>query len=386
MGVNPGTVMTTSPTPPASRVARARLVVLAILLANVGWAVGLPIALTRPPTVAAWALQVGLVAVLALALALVLWAAVTPWVESRARAWLLIGLVVATLALWPSGYAWADPGTAPWAWIAGFTAGVGPLVLRWPVALWLGVGLAGVAGLGALLWDRPVLPNVLITVGMAVVTVLMGQVVVWMLRLLVTAEAGREAEASLAVSQERLRLARDLHDVLGHRLSVIALKAELIGELAAEPDAVRAEAEQVRGLASGTLQEVRAAVHGYGTVDLAEQLRAARLVLTSAGIDTALDVDPAGLRPAEQQLVAAVIREAVTNILRHSDAQHVSIDLTRTADVATLVVVNDRARATGGDPGMGLSGLAERCAQLGARLRSGPVGEGFEVRMELAGR
>jgi two-component system sensor histidine kinase DesK len=379
--------MTISPIPaPVSRVARARLVVLVILLANVGWAVGLPIGLTRPPTVAAWVLQVGLVAVLAVALALVLWAAVTPWIETRTRAWLLTGLVVATLALWPSSYAWADPGTQPWAWIAGFTAGVAPLVLRWPVALWLGIGLAGVAGLGALFWDRPVVPNVLITVGMAAMTVLMGQVVVWMLRLLVAAEAGREAEASLAVSQERLRVARDLHDVLGQRLSVIALKAELIGELTGEPDRVRAEAEQVRGLASGTLAEVRAAVHGYGTVDLAEQLHAARLVLTSAGIDTALSVDPTGLRPADSQLVAAAIREAVTNILRHSDAKHVTIDLSRIPDATALVIANDRARSADGQPGLGLAGLAERCAQLGARLRWGPVGDGFEVRVELAAR
>ena len=120
-------------------------------------------------------------------------------------------------------------------------------------------------------------------------TVLLGQVVVWMLRLLVAAEAGREAEAGLAVSQERLRFARDLHDVLGHRLERHRAQGRA-GRRAGRRRRrrVRAEAEQIRGLATATLREVRAAVHGYGTIDLAEQLRAARLVLTSAGVDTAL--------------------------------------------------------------------------------------------------
>lgn len=373
--------------PRATRVERARLVVLAILLTNVPWVVWVPVSRTRPPDGPAALLLWALAAVLAVALVLVLWAAVTPRLPPRTRGWLMAGLVATTLALWPVGFAWALPGTQPWAWVAGFTAGVAPLVLRWPAALGVAALLAAAAGVGALAFDGPVVRYLAITLGLAVVTVLMGQVVVWMLRLLVAAEAGREAEAGLAVSQERLRFARELHDVLGHRLGVIALKAELAGELVdADPGRARAEAAEIRGLASTTLREVRAAVHGYGTIDLSEQLRAARLVLTSAGVDTELTVDELGLGPAESQLVAAVVREAVTNILRHSDAQHVSIDLTRRAEATTLVIVNDRSRPGSGAPGMGLSGLADRCAPLGARLRSGPIGDGYQVRVELAGR
>ena len=390
MTVVEGAAMWSGARPPGQRtprVERARQVVLAILLANVAWAVALPIALTRPPDGPAVLLLWVLVAASGATLVAVLWAAVTPWVEQRTRIRLMTGLVAVTLALGPVCYAWAQPGTQPWAWVAGFTAGVGPLVLRWPAAVLTGTGLAAAAGIGALVGAQPVGRNIAITVGMAAMTVLMGQVVVWMLRLLVAAEAGREAEGALAVSQERLRFARELHDVLGHRLSVIALKAELVGELAgADERRVRAEAEQIRGLATSTLREVRSAVHGYGTIDLSEQLQAARLVLTSAGVDAALSVDRTVLGPAESQLVAAVVREAVTNILRHSDARHVSIDLTRSGGAATLVISNDRAREAAGAPGMGLAGLAERCAQLGARLRTGRVGDGFEVRVELAVR
>jgi two-component system, NarL family, sensor histidine kinase DesK len=373
--------------PRMERVERARLVVLAILLTNVPWVVGLPVLGTRAPTGPAVLLLWVLVAVLAVALVLVLWAAVTPWLQPRTRGWLMAGLVAATLAWWPVAFAWALPGAQPWAWVAGFAVGVAPLVLRWPAALGVGALLTAAAGAGALVFDEPVVRYLAITLGLAAVTVLMGQVVVWMLRLLVAAEAGREAEAGLAVSQERLRFARELHDVLGHRLGVIALKAELAGELVdTDPERVRVETADIRGLASTTLREVRAAVHGYGTIDLSEQLRAARLVLTSAGVDTELTVDELGLGPAESQLVAAVVREAVTNILRHSDAQHVSIDLTRRAEAATLVIMNDRPRPGSGAPGMGLSGLADRCAPLGARLRSGPVGDGYQVRVELTGR
>jgi two-component system sensor histidine kinase DesK len=208
-----------------------------------------------------------------------------------------------------------------------------------------------------------------------------------MLRLLAAAESGREAEASLAVSQERLRLARDLHDVLGHRLSIIALKAEVASDVADEDCArARREAEEIRGLAASTLREVRQAVHGYGTVDLGEQLRTAELVLASAGVTTQVSVDPGGLDRSQVQLVAQAVREAVTNILQHSDAQNVSINLHRDAEAATLVVVNDRPRPATTSPGFGLAGLAARCDQAGARLTSGRVGDRFELRVELPRR
>jgi two-component system, NarL family, sensor histidine kinase DesK len=145
-----------------------------------------------------------------------------------------------------------------------------------------------------------------------------------------------------------------------------------------------AGAEQIRALADTTLQEVRAAVHGYGRVDLAEQLETARLVLTSAGIDAAVEVDPVDLDPASSQLVAATVREAVTNLLRHSEARAASLALTQEAGRVTLVIMNDGLHTAPTAAGLGLAGLADRAAQAGARLRTGVVGDRFEVRLEVA--
>jgi two-component system sensor histidine kinase DesK len=356
------------------RVHRARLVVLVVLLTNLGWVIALPILLTRPPTAAAAVLLGVLLAVLVAAYALLFRAAVSPWVPQRVRIGLLAGVLVATVALLPVCIRWTEPTQEPWAWLAGFAAGVGPLVLGWRTAVAWGSGVAAVAVLGAALSGQSVLQTLVITVGIAIAVIAMGQVAVWLLRLLVAAEAGREAEANLAVTQERLRFARDLHDVLGHRLGLIALQAEVIGS------------EPIRQLATTTLHEVRAAVHGYGTVDLAEQLETARLVLTSAGIDAQVDVEPVDLGPADSQLVAATVREAVTNLLRHSRPRQASLTLTHEAGTVTLVIMNDGLPPAPASAGLGLAGLSDRAAEAGARLRTGVVGDRFEVRLELAAR
>lgn len=112
----------------------------------------------------------------------------------------------------------------------------------------------------------------------------------------------------------------------------------------------------------------------------------ARLVLSSAGITASTTAEPIDVDPAASQLIAATVREAVTNLLRHSDAQYVRLDLTGTGGTVTLVVSNDGLRSPTTTPGLGLAGLAERAAQAGARLRTGVVDDRFEVRLELAPR
>lgn len=352
---------------PSPHAARARLVVLAVLLTNLGWAVALPVLLVDPPGAGAYAVLAVLLTLLATAYAGLLRAAVTPDVPLRTRARWLTALVAATLALWPVGFGWAEPGQEPWAWLAGFAIGAGPLVLPWRGAAAVGAGVLAATVVGASAYGQSVPQHLLISLSIAAVMIVAAQVTVWLLRLLVAAEAGREAEAGLAVSQERLRLARDLHDVLGHRLGLIALQAEVAG------------AEEIRALAATTLQEVRQAVHGYGTVDLAEQLETARLVLASAGISASVTAAPPELDPVTSQLAAATVREAVSNVLRHSDARHVRIDLTP----ARLVISNDGLRPATSTRGLGLAGLAERAAQGGARFSAAAAGDRFEVRLEL---
>ena len=208
------------------------------------------------------------------------------------------------------------------------------------------------AAAGAVVFDGSVVKSLGFSLGSAAVVWLTGLVLVWLLGLVWAAEAGREAEADLVLAQERLRVSRELHDVLGHRLGIIALKAELAADLAAtDPARSAAESGEIREIAAATLAEARRAVHGETVADLAARIASADLVLGSAGIETTIDVDPdpAQLSVSASRLLAAVVREAVTNILRHSDARKVSITFDGTEPCPTLVIMNDGAgRPNGG--------------------------------------
>jgi len=116
--------------------------------------------------------------------------------------------------------------------------------------------------------------------------------------------------------------------VLGHRLAIIALKAELAADLAAtDPARSAAESGEIREIAAAILPEARRAVHGETVADLATQIASAELVLGSAGIKTTIDVDFAQVPASASRLLDAMVREAVTNILRHSEARKVSISI-----------------------------------------------------------
>jgi two-component system, NarL family, sensor histidine kinase DesK len=242
-------------------------------------------------------------------------------------------------------------------------------------------------------------------------------------------EVARLAAAD-AVAEERLRFARDLHDLLGHSLSVIVLKAELARRRLerGEHDEARDEVNDLEQVARRSLEEVREAVTGYRVRSLDAEIDGAREVLEAAGIDVTIALaSDAALPPDIDQLLAWVVREATTNIVRHSSARHAGIDLARVGAVVRLEVSDDGAGmapagaaqgrragdgprggsgdatgdgprdamgdAPGGGPGKsqsgevgdrpggsGLSGLAERLAQAGGRLEAGPrVGGGFRV-------
>jgi two-component system, NarL family, sensor histidine kinase DesK len=248
------------------------------------------------------------------------------------------------------------------------------------------------AAVGAVVFDGSVVQNLGFALGSAAVVWLTGLVLVWLLGLVFAAEAGRQAEADLVLTQERLRVSGELHDVLGHRLGIIALKAELAADLAAtDPARSAAESGEIREIAAATLTEARRAVHGETVADVATQIASAELVLGSAGIEITIDADSAQVSAPASLLLAAVVREAVTNILRHSDARKVSIAFNGTERGSTLVIVNDGARGPkggtafdGSSSGTGLAALAARCATAGGRLVSGPANDGkFEVRVEL---
>lgn len=195
-------------------------------------------------------------------------------------------------------------------------------------------------------------------------------------------DGARQAQASLAVAEERLRFSRDVHDVLGRRLSEIAVQAELAARLAEAGDAsAPARMEQVRGVAHDALREARALARGYRGTDLDQELQGARSLLSAAGITSEVALD--GLPQHWREPTGWVVREAVTNVLRHSRATRVRIAWSSAGagGTGTLVVRNDGVvdGATGSPGGSGLTGLAERLSPLGARLDAGRRGDDFVV-------
>jgi two-component system sensor histidine kinase DesK len=197
----------------------------------------------------------------------------------------------------------------------------------------------------------------------------------------------REELARNAVAGERLRFARDLHDLLGHSLSLIALKSELAGRLAeADPARARAEMADVEAAARRALAEVREAVSGYRQVSLVQAMAEARAALSAAGIALHSDVPPEALPGPVDSVLGWVVREATTNVLRHSAARAVTVQVARTGQDVELTVTDD-GRGDAGGSGSGLAGLAERLDALGGSLAAGPAtGRGFRlaVRAPLA--
>jgi two-component system sensor histidine kinase DesK len=194
-------------------------------------------------------------------------------------------------------------------------------------------------------------------------------------------EAARSQVAALAVSEERLRLSRDLHDLLGHNLAVITLKSELARKLLArDPAAVEREVRDIEEVARTSLQEARAAVRGLRSASLAAELDRAREALEAAGIDVTVRTD--GPLPADIEApLAFAVREATTNVIRHSRARRCVVAARRAANTAEVEVRDDGIGTSPDDgDGSGLRGLGERLAQVGGTLDAGPApGGGFRV-------
>lgn len=199
----------------------------------------------------------------------------------------------------------------------------------------------------------------------------------WWWEIIVRLDRHRRTAAELAVTQERLRFASDLHDIQGHHLQVISLKSELAERLLeVDPEAAREHIHETRLIAKQALEETRSLVAGYRQVALDDELENAREVLTAAGASCALRV---GVVPAEASVraaLASVVREATTNILRHSEATRVTITLGQADGSSVLTVENDGvagatdASARGRAAGTGLAGLRERLADVGGRLET----------------
>lgn len=184
----------------------------------------------------------------------------------------------------------------------------------------------------------------------------------------------------LAQVAERERIGRDLHDLLGHTLSLIALKSELARKLI-ERDSLGARMEivEVERVARDALAQVRRAVTGIRAAALNPELASARLLLVGAGVDFQYSLADVALTPAQETCLALVLREATTNIHRHARADRVEASLRREGDSAVLTVIDD-GRGGAGDAGNGLRGMDERLRALGGTLRVvSPVGQGTRI-------
>jgi two-component system sensor histidine kinase DesK len=206
-------------------------------------------------------------------------------------------------------------------------------------------------------------------------------------------QAARKELARLAVTEERLRFARDLHDLVGRNLSLITLKSELAGRLAtASPERAAEEMREVERTARESLAEVREAVAGYRRPTLEAELEGAREMLQAAGISCTIE-NEAGvlgvLNPVADATLAWAVREGVTNVIRHSRAANCEIRLSMDDETANAEVIDDGPSAVGEEPekGSGLAGVAERVSENGGRLEAGPLFEGgfrLYVRLPLS--
>jgi two-component system, NarL family, sensor histidine kinase DesK len=194
----------------------------------------------------------------------------------------------------------------------------------------------------------------------------------------------REQIARLAVGEERLRFARDLHDLLGHSLSVIALKSELAGRLIkTTPGLAAHEVDDIEQVARDALREVREAVAGYRQPTLSAELAGAREALSAAGIELRAETEHAPLLPTVEAVLAWAVREGATNVMRHSQAKRCAIRIFENDGSITVEVVDD-GRGGMPEPGSGLRGLRERVLERGGTLTAEPLPhEGFRLRVTL---
>ncbi|MFF3325870.1 sensor histidine kinase [Streptomyces sp. NPDC002889] len=197
--------------------------------------------------------------------------------------------------------------------------------------------------------------------------------------------ATRQELARAAVDSERLRFSRDLHDLLGHTLSVIVVKSEAARRLAAHDiDAAQAQISDIESVGRQALTEIREAVTGYREGSLTAELERARDILTTAGITSSIRLAGPLLEPQTEALLSWVIRESVTNVVRHSGASHCDIETTATSDRVHLEITDDGRGPGSTPPGSGLRGLTERLFAVGGILDTGSGPErGFRVTARL---
>jgi signal transduction histidine kinase len=218
----------------------------------------------------------------------------------------------------------------------------------------------------------------------ALVTCLIVYGMLRLVRLVRELQQANDGLARAAVVGERLRAARDLHDLLGHGLAAILLKAELARRLrSADPARCLSEIRDVELLAGRGERELRALTGGSRELSFGDELASAAAVLAAADVAVEVEGEELSVSADVGAVLGVVLREAVTNVLRHSAARHVRIAVTLTEAAVRLEVENDGVAAESGSPGSGVGGLVLRLAEHGGTLTAGPDDGWYLLRAEL---
>ena len=321
------------------------------------------------------------------ALAFLVWAIVWVWYWLRALGRDHTGEVVAFIATTvilglAAAFAPAPVGAGGILVFAFIMAGA---CFPWRTALWILLGLTILqAGVQAIRLEDPgqqvsALLNSILVGGVG-----MGARLLWTAYSELSEARGEIAR--LAVSEERLRFARDVHDTLGQSLATIVLKSELIGRQlpAGADDSVRHEVDDVAAVARKSLHDLRDAVAGYRRPTLPAELSSARVALRSAGIALTVDDEVGAVASEKDEVLAWCLREAVTNVVKHSGAKRCAVSLSRDNGLVRLSVEDDGHGASSLEGGSGLAGMRERVSTAGGTFEvASGSGRGVEVKAAI---
>lgn len=262
-----------------------------------------------------------------------------------------------------------------WIGLPGFLAGSVLLVLP-PALAWTAFTLVVLS----MAYIQSLFSDQLIDVAYTTVATIMTGLVVYGLtrlaNLLTELNAARTELARMAVAEERLRFARDLHDLLGYSLSAITLKSELTHRLVPRnPEKAKHELAEILDISRKALTDVRSVASGYRELSLDAESESARSVLVAADVEVQMELDYGDLPPQLRTVLATVLREGVTNVLRHSKAERCEISVRQIDGTVALDIVNDGVHQNGhvvdGSGGAGLRNLCARIESLNGELHAG---------------
>ncbi|MDR2256421.1 MAG: sensor histidine kinase [Arthrobacter sp.] len=274
----------------------------------------------------------------------------------RPRQYVLLGVLVAAILATVPAIGFDVAGFFPF-----LVSALAYQFRRW---LYWSVSVITVAVVLTAMFTQPDGGSYVALLGILVILILVNFVSTWLIARSVDAD---RLSLELATSEERESVARDVHDLIGHSLTVVKLKAQLARRLVeSDPERARAELEDIERITGEAIQGVRATVTGLRSEGLAAQLESARTALQAAGVRLEVRGETTALSPAQSLPAGWILREAVTNVLRHANASAVTVTL-RPGEL----VVEDDGVGPGGKAGNGQRGMAERAAVSGGSCAVG---------------